>query len=109
MLAFRYGLRTAPGLTRSTGRPRSPSSAFLQSEMRPERQRVGMCAIEFDQKIDVASLRVEIAACGRTEKIEPTHVEAAAYRPQFLATQRDLVDHHCSGSSMPLAATCCMS
>src|SRR6516165_3425262 len=74
-----------------------PLQCFLQSEIRPERQRVGMCAIEFDQEIDVAPLGVEIAACDRTEKIEPTHVEAAAYRPQFVATQRDLVDHHGSG------------
>src|SRR6516225_7773595 len=86
-----------------------PLQCFLQSEICTERQRVGMCAIEFDQEIDVAPLRVEIAACGRTEKIEPPHVKAAADRPQFVATQRDLVDHHCSGSSMPPAATCCMS
>src|SRR5215831_11514746 len=86
-----------------------PLQCFLQSEIRPERQRVGMCAIEFDQEINIAPFRVEIAACGRTKKIEPPHVKAAAQGPQLLATQRDRVDHQCSGSSMPLAATCCVS
>src|SRR5438270_5907672 len=45
-----------------------PIQCFLQSEIGPERQRVGVCSIEFDQEIDIAPFRVEIAACGRTER-----------------------------------------
>ena len=66
---------------------------LLEAKIGLERERVGMPAIEFDQKVDVVLFEVETATRGRAKKIEPPHMKAAAQRPQFLTMQLDFVNH----------------
>ena len=42
--------------------------------------------LELDEEIEIAMLRVEVAARRRAEQVEPAHAETAAQGSQFLAT-----------------------
>jgi hypothetical protein len=77
MLVFKWGLRIAPGSTRSTLRPNSASSDSLSPEKGLERQRIGRSGIKLDQKIEIAALGIEIVTRRRAEKVEPPNVEPA--------------------------------
>jgi hypothetical protein len=67
-------------------RGRSDSFAALE---RMERR----VPFKLDDEVHIAAFAVEIAARGRTKKIESPYTEATANRPQFFPTKFNLLDH----------------
>ena len=61
---------------------------------------------ELDQEINIAARRVEIAACSRTENLQPTHMKAAAQVPQLLAMQCNIGDHRPLQAGIEYSTAC---
>src|SRR5262249_40626897 len=78
--------------------------SVLEIEIGFERQRVGMAAIELDQKIHVAAFGVEITARGGAEHIEPAHMVAPAQRVRLFVMLHDFV-YHLRPASTPQYST----
>jgi hypothetical protein len=65
----------------------------FEIEIGSQRQRVGVGAVEFHEKIDIAAFGIEVSASRGAEKVEPAHMVAPAQGVQFFAMAQELIDH----------------